>query len=276
MNLFKIERRSRWSDNDYNFGPFTYARDSRGYRPLALVIHSGDDDDRHCHIRLSGFGHTFIMLLPSFILRPWRRKVDAHWDEATVKRLGRNWYYDTHPRMYGLSCNDGFLQVFFGRQTHDSSTTQQWSKHLPWMEWRHVRRSLYDTKGHHFWTKPQNLTFGAADWELRQERETACPSVSFWFKDFDGEELTARTRIEEREWRFGTGWFKWLSHFRKPKISRYLDITFSGETGKRKGSWKGGTIGHSIDLTTGEDHVDGFKRYCAEHNMTYVGPREAD
>ena len=44
------------------------------------------------------------------------------------------------------------------------------------------------------------------------------------FNDFDGEFLTAKTRIEERQWELGTGWFKWLSRFHKPIIHRSLDI----------------------------------------------------
>ena len=84
--------------------------------------------------------------------------------------------------------------------------------------------------------------------------------------------FTARTLIEEREWRLGEGWFKWLSLFRGPKISRSLDIRFSGETGRRKGSWKGGTTGHSIQLKfLGELHETAFRRYCAAHEMTFVG-----
>src|SRR5690606_33228759 len=98
----------------------------------------------------------------------------------------------------------------------------------------------------------------------------------FTFRDFDGEELTATTRIEEREWRFGVGWFKWLSLFRRPKVSRDLEITFSGETGKRKGSWKGGTIGDSIKMLPGELHEPAFRRYCAANGMTFVGAITSD
>ena len=76
---------------------------------------------------------------------------------------------------------------------------------------------------------------------------------------------------EEREWHFGTGWFKWLSWFRPRKIRRSLDLRFSGETGDRKGSWKGGTLGHSINMLAGEMHELAFRRYCLEHKMTFIG-----
>jgi hypothetical protein len=263
----------RWSDNDHYLGPLTYARNKR-YRPLALVLSSGDGDDYPgCGLRLSGFGHTLIVALPP-IIRPWRRKVIAQgWDAATVERLGRDWYWDSHERAYGFSYSEGFLQVFLGRQTHDSSTTQDWCKHLPWTQWRHVRRSLYGLEGEHFWTEPQGAnTLGSNRWEEVRKAEEACPSRTFPFEDFDRERLTARTQIEEREWHFGVGWFKWLSLFRKPKISRSLNIEFSGETGKRKGSWKGGTIGHSIEMLPGELHEAAFRRYCAQHEMRFGEP----
>lgn len=118
--------------------------------------------------------------------------------------------------------------------------------------------------GEHWWTEPKGMP-----WEERYAKEGACPSASFDFLDFDGELITAKTHIEEREWRFGEGRFKWLSLFRKPMIRRSLDIDFSKETGRRKGSWKGGTVGHSIDMLPGELHEAAFRRYCAKHDMTF-------
>lgn len=261
----------RWSDNDRYWGPITYCRG--GYCPLAIVIESGDDDERAgCRLRISGFGHTIITAMPP-IVRPWRKKVypGKAWDEATVKRLGRDWYWDVHRREYGFSYtgDDGFLMVFLGRQTHDSSTTQSWSKFMPWKQWRHVRHSLYGLDGKHFADMPEHRRM-MDTWDWRKALENGCPTATFAFQDFDGEALTATTRIDEREWRRGEGWFKWLSAFYRPKISRSLDIRFSGETGKRKGSWKGGTIGHSIKMQPGELHESTFRRYCAEHGMTFI------
>ncbi len=275
----------RWSDNDRHFGPFTYSKDRKGYRPIAAVLGSGDcEDSSGCSIRLSAFGHTLISTLPQIIM-PYRTKVIASsWDAATVARMGRDWYWDYTEREYGFSyCrgggvgNGGFLQVFFGRQSNDGRTEQRWGCFTPWNNWRHVRRSLYGLNGEHIWTEPevqwrllntqQNIEKHREIWDS----EKACPTRTFSFKDFDGEELTAKTRIEERQWELGTGWFKLLQYFKKPIIYRSLDIEFSGETGKRKGSWKGGTIGHSIEMLPGELHESAFRRYCAEHEMTFKG-----
>lgn len=268
-----MRMRRRWSDNDHYFGPFTFARD-KSYRSLAVVLSSaGDDYDEgpFAHLRVSGFGFTFIAAMPA-IIKPWRRWVDtSKYDWSKGPGSG---YWDIYPNEYGFSLSDGFLQVFLGPQTHDSETTKSWSKFLPWTQWRHVRHSFYGLNGEHVATLPQGGKSYKADpgrWDRERAIEAATPTMAFGFLDFDGEELTATTKIEEREWRFGEGHFKWLSWLRKPKISRSLDISFSGETGERKGSWKGGTVGHSIEMLPSELHEAAFRRYCAAHKMTFVG-----
>lgn len=264
-------RAIRWSDNDRYFGPFTYASNKGGFARLAVVLSSGDGDDYPgCRLRLSGFGHTLILALPA-IIKPWRRWVDtSHYEWSK----GSKGYWDTGNREYGFTLGEGHLSVAYGRSTDDSSTEQRWGYFLPWTQWRHVRRSLYDLNGDHFWTYPEGGSrLGSAwrnRWTVEQAVEGVCPSASFEFNDFDGELITAKTRVEEREWRFGERKFKWLSLFRRPRIRRSLDIQFSAETGKRKGSWKGGTIGHSIDMLPGELHEAAFRRYCAEHSMKFV------
>lgn len=268
-----MKRYRRWSDRDHHFGPFiTLAGPGKGWRPWAVVLSSGDDDNRGCNLRMAIAGYTLILELPP-IIQPHRRKVHASsWDSATVTRMGRDWYYDTHPRDFGFSYNDGFLQVFLGPHTHDSATTRMWCKHLPWTQWRHVRRSFYGRAGEHFWTEPSRRQVPSREaWDKLQEMEAACPLMTFEFDDYDGQRLTASARIEEREYRFGEGWFKWLSLFRRPMIRRELSIRFSGETGPKKGSWKGGVTGSGIELLRGELHESGFRRYCAANGLTFLG-----
>lgn len=154
---------------------------------------------------------------------------------------------------------------------HDSTTTKSKGWFIPWRNWRRVRHTLYDLDGDYFSDLPGWGFRHKNGWSVRNAIEDACPTAAFEFDDFDGERITATTKIEEREWRLGEGKFKWLSLFRRPKIRRSLDIHFSAETGRRKGSWKGGTIGHSINMRPGELHESAFRRYCSEHEMTFVG-----
>lgn len=258
--------RTRWGDNDCNFGPLTFAW-SDSYRPFAIILRSwggGDDDDAPASLRISLIWFTIIFWLPP-IVYPMRRKVypGTNWDAATVARLGRDYYWDVKTREYGFSYSDGFLIVHYGIHPGDSSLDQTWSWFLPWTQWRHVRHSLYGLRGEHFWTEPKKH-----DWETYRVAKDACPRVRFDFEDHDGERLVATTLIEEREWLFGTGWFKWLSWFRAPKIRRSLDIEFSGETGPEKGSWKGGIVGTGIDMRPGELHEAAFRRYCNEQHRS--------
>jgi hypothetical protein len=269
----------RWSDNDKRLGPFIYARDRGGYRPFAVVLSSADDEGRACNVRFSALGHTLIIRLPP-VIKPHRERTTAqYWDADTIQRMGRDWYWQIDQRKYGFSISEGFAQFFMGRSTLDSETDRSRGWFLPWTQWRYVRFSLYGLAGEHLWTQKQQsgarIGFANDAWEERRQRQDTCPSVTFIFDDFDGERLTATTRIEESEWLAGEGWFRWISLFRRPKIVRSLDIAFSGETGRRKGSWKGGTIGTSINMMPGELHEAAFRRYCDENNMTFIGATSA-
>lgn len=253
---------ARWGDADRYFGPFTWSYGT--YAHWAIVLRSrGEEggDGGHCTLRLSLGKATLIAVLPP-IVRPWRKKVHANWDVATVERLGRDWYWNVDPREYGVSLSEGgFVSVYYGRQTHDSSTEQRAGYFLPWTQWRHVRRSLYGLKGELFETVPEKAEY--AVWKLLEE---SCPHARFSCEDFDGKPIVATTRLEEREWHAGTGWFRWLSWFRRRKIHRSLDIEFSDEVGPEKGSWKGGTIGTSIEVLPGELHEAAFRRFCDQEH----------
>jgi hypothetical protein len=260
----------RWGDHDAHLGPFTIGRNHRGWRPLMVMLASAQEDGNGAHLRVSAFGYTLLMGLPNWLLQPERKKVYPKWDEATVRRLGRDWYWDETKREYGFTISEGHLSVHFGRQTHDSRTEQRWGCFLPWTQWRHVRHSLYSLGGELFTDLPVNARWNTPAYEEYRRLVEKCPTVTFTFQDFDGEVLTAATKIEEHEWLLGTKWCKWLSLLARPKVSRSLDIRFSGETGRRKGSWKGGKTGHSITLLPGELHEAAFRRYCAAHEMTFV------
>lgn len=265
--------RCRWGDNDRYFGPFTYSKDDRNYRPLAVVLASGCEEYPGASFRVSGFGRTLILALPQWVLRPYREKHRANWDAETVARLGRDWYWTIDRRELGFSVFDGHLSVEFGRQSMDSSTERRWGCFLPWTQWRHVRRSFYGVQGEHVATLPDTGKSYLGDpgrWRREQVIADATPTVSFEFDDFDGERIVATTKIEEWEWHFGEGWFKWLSLFTAPRVNRTLDLRFSAEVGKRKGSWKGGTIGHGIEMLPGELHEAAFRRYCQQEGLALV------
>lgn len=245
----------RLTDSDTNIGPITIGGLDNSWRPIGVTLESGCDEYPGCSLKIYAAGRTIRIALPS-IIKPWKNWVDTSKYEWSNPGSG---YWEIFPNEYGFRLHEGFLQVFFGPQTHDSITTKSWCTHLPWTQWRHVRWSFYDLEGNHFWTEPKKC-----DFDIREKYRNECPSAKFEVEDFDGERIIATTRIEELEWRFGEKWCSWLSIFRKPMIRRSLTIEFDKEVGKSKGSWKGGLMGTGIDMVNGETHEAAFRRFCLE------------
>lgn len=250
---------NRLTSNDHTWGPFTAARWKSRF---GITVSSGDDEDPENTLLMTGFGWALRVHLPT-ILKP----------------VGK---YGEHPQEFGFTlCDMGngydFLQVMFGPETGDSSTSKCWSKHLPWKQWSCVRNSVYEPDGTLFATEARGHKGAFFDFLAEKDK---CPSSRFGFEDYDGEMIVATCVIEEREWHRGEGWFTWLRFFWPAKIRRSLDLKFSAEVGPQKGSWKGGTIGHGIDMEPGETPRAAFERYCAmEHDrkgrkfrLRFVGP----
>ena len=119
--------------------------------------------------------------------------------------------------------------------------------------------------------KYSHLVTTSSDWwQQRDAAKETQQTEAFSFLDFDGELIEVETRIEEREWARGEGWCRWLSWFIPNKIARSLDLSFTSQVGHKKGSWKGGTLGHGIDLLPNEHPLSAFKRYCKANNLTFV------
>jgi hypothetical protein len=256
---YVMPKYNRLTDNDKHFGPLTLGERSSHWRPFAVVVASGCEEYPGCSLSLSALGWTLRINLPQ-IIQPSRRWVDCS-GERWAKSASSG-YWDINPREFGFRLSDGFLQVFFGQQTHNSSTDQNWCTHLPWTQWRHVRESLYGLGGEEVWTQLASEIRGHERYEAKRAAQEACPKARFTLQDFDGTAIVATTHIEESELRKGRGWFKWVALFRKPRVLRSMQINFDKEVGYEKGSWKGGLTGHGIDLLPGELHEAAMRRYC--------------
>lgn len=96
------------------------------------------------------------------------------------------------------------------------------------------------------------------EWKEKQK------SWTYDFTDkYDGEVIPIIIYVEEREWR--RKWLKWTNLF--SNISRTIDVHFSKECGKKKGSWKGGVIGCSYPLLKNEEPLDCLKRMEKERDL---------
>lgn len=264
----------RWSDNDKHLGPFLYSREKDSKRFGMVAVSSGDgDEDAGAHLRLHAFGHTLICDLPP-VIKPWREWIDMtkyEWHKGPSKG-----YWDVHRREYGFMCGDGFLQVKLGRQTGDSSTTQGWNKFLPWTQWHFHRQAYFGLQGELLreWIEPRRRKRGGAVSRFDEQYafKKTMPKAVFEIEDFDGQSIKATTSLEQRDYTFGEGWFQWLRFFRRNMVRRSLDIEFDKEVGPEKGSWKGGTLGHGIDIQPGELHESAMRRYCEQEQRSRSRP----
>ncbi len=255
----------RLSKNERNFGPFTIAPWNN---MICALICGGDREHPENYVFLSAAGRALRIRIPRLI-----------------KPFGK-WGEDSREYGFRISRESGsydFLRIYFGPQTGDGMTTKMWGKFMPWTQWRHVRRSLYSPDGTHFATeqKFRKGDDGLARMRDFQDTKEECPKVHFEFHDYDGEKITATCMIEEMEWHRGEGRFKWLRWFYPAKIKRSLDLQFSEEVGPEKGSWKGGTIGHSVEMLPGEGPEQAFRRYCGmnhsgrqnrKYTLKFIGP----
>lgn len=258
-------RAIRWSDDDHYFGPFTLAK--ARYSQFAAFLGSGDGDNYpHCRLRLSAFRRTLIVALPPLI-KPWRKWVDTSRYEWS-KGPGSG-YWETGEREFGFNFADGALHVHFGAQTNEWPGSKSKVFFYQWREHRCVRHSLYDLEGGHFADLPDWGFHSKNGGAVRNAIEAVCPVSKFEFADFDDERIIATARIEEREWKRGKGLFR-LFFIGRNRVGRSLDLAFSSEVGRRKGSWKGGTVGHSVDMLPGELHEAAFRRYCTANGLTFL------
>lgn len=259
----------RWSENDRRLGPLIVARELPQHgHGFAVELTSGSafgEGWGGCRARLSIGRLTLIALLPS-LLKPGRERRTIRDTDGGLLSFDR-W----HERRYGFSAAEGCATVFFGLVTNDSKTEQARSWLLPWKQLRLVRHTLHGLRGERLAVLPVDVDYLNGGYDAICAACDACPSMRFTFRDYDGELLTARTYIERRVWHRGSGLFRWLSLVTRPLDRRTLEIAFSGEVGQRKGSWKGGTVAHSIELQPGELHEAGFRRYCAENGLAFEG-----
>lgn len=226
------------------------------------ITSKNEDADRdYCQLCLHWMDTYKYFKLPD-ILKP---KVIIVENTYMPEKYGttRNEYIE---QRYGFSVYEECFWINHGNYTHDSSTEQQTSFNLGWRDYTFVRWSGYDPQHNligHFENGSERL-----DWPHVEKLRESLPKVQIQFNDYDGEEIVATCYIQEREWYVGRGWFAWLKYFNKPLIRRTIDISFNKETGDRKGSWKGGTIGTGEDMSPNETVFEAFLRYATKHNFT--------
>ena len=134
--------------------------------------------------------------------------------------------------------------------------------HLTWVRTSRLMSDLswfHETLGNRIDWGAKADKVGSYDWVKENKWKETHPYID----SFDGTVVNATISVEIMEWR--PIWFKWTKLFRK--VRRYIEVEFDKEVGKRKGSWKGGTIGCGYTLMQNETPLECLKRMEKERKF---------
>lgn len=199
---------------------------------------------------LSFLSPYFLFLLPVLFFG---------WGKLFIKLPIRTGIQDCDSAAWGVDFHNYTLWIYIGGGGNFEGGKKWWTWNIPFFTKDWVRTSILlkdDTWEHE--TKGNRKSFYNKEWKDKQK------SWTYDYTDsYDGTVIPTTIYVEEREWR--PKWLKWTSLF--AYVRRTIDIHFSKEVGKRKGSWKGGTLGCGYTLLPNEEPVDCLKRMEKERKF---------
>lgn len=169
------------------------------------------------------------------------------------------WINECDPPKWGVAIHNNTFWIYKGGEGNLNGGNKWWTWDIPFFTTSWVRTSILlkdNTWAHE--TPGNNQRFYDDEWKQKQMS---------WDYDFtdktDNTVIPTKIYVEEREWR--PKWLTWTKKF--AKVRRTIDIHFSAEVGRRKGSWKGGVIGCGYDLQPNEHPIDCIKRMEFERDL---------
>lgn len=227
-----------------------------------MVYSPEEDDEDSGHLAIEIFGWKLWRDLPPWLI-PGAKITRKFSSEMSS---GRTEYTELVQRAYGIWFHsENYLSISYGIQDEHWDATESdrkhWSWLIPWLDWTHVRHTIYKPDGT-FFAELEDLPFCSQE---REEAISNCPKIRYQIYDLDGEIIEVTAQLEERQWNRGRGWWQWLKYFKKPIVRRSIDIDYASEVGTGKGSWKGGIMGHGIDIEPGETNIKALTRLYKTH-----------
>lgn len=169
------------------------------------------------------------------------------------------WTDECDPPTYGIKIHNNTFWIYKGGKGNDSGGNKWWTWHFPFLTKDWVRTSILlknDTWEHE--SQGNKKDFYNDEWKQKQK------SWEYDYTDkFDEEIIPTTIYVCEREWR--PKWLKWTNLF--AQTIRSIDVHFSKEVGKEKGSWKGGCTGCGYTLLKNEQPLDCLKRMEKERKF---------
>jgi len=165
----------------------------------------------------------------------------------------RNSYTDEcDPPKWGLAIHNNTVWIYRGGKGNWNGGNKWWTWDIPFLtkEWVRTSILLKDDIWEHEYPKAHK-SFYRDEWKTKQA------SWTYDFRDhYDNTIIPTTVYVEEREWR--PKWLTWTKYFAITR--RVIDVHFSKEVGKRKGSWKGGAMGCSYELLPNEHPIACLER----------------
>ena len=234
----------RWSDKDFNFLIFKFWSTSEYSRSIGAEYRTCQDEDgpsTHNAVFLYFFYFGMMVVLPNFLKSVEVKRECYHITKLTPEqRIAQG--YENHPgyykehlyRKYGFSYSfeNKFLQLFYGIQSDDSDDKPKVKSYFnPITSLTYISNTKSSIKDN---------------------------SGLVTLTDTDGTKLYAQFGSYTQTYHRGTGWFSFLRFLTKKITYHRIEINYSEECGKRKGSWKGGTLSASIPYDPKKSSVAGF------------------
>lgn len=166
---------------------------------------------------------------------------------------------DCESAAWGINIHNNTLWVYTGGGGNFEGGKKWITWNFPFFTKNWVRTSILMKDGSWESEYPgNNKSFYKDEWKEKQA------SWNYNYTDsYDGSIIPTTIYVEEREWR--PKWLEWTKLFAETR--RTIDVDFSEEVGKRKGSWKGGTVGCSYTLLPNESPLDCLKRMEKERKF---------
>lgn len=229
------------TDNDFYYGPLIYGRLGQYGKLLRLTWESFNADNAN-YLVFYAVVWAFALRLPNIL-----RAKSVNNCESLIDRC------------YGFTVSAEYSQIHYGL----TNTGHFW----PWNQWILSEYRYYGLHGE-MW---KSCIVDNEDdyYSFRYE----CPTADFEVQDQDGRILTARTLINERQFRRGTGWFSWLRYVCPDLTRRRLDVVFLDPVTEYRVGVCDGFYETMIQLNDGELHESGIRRLCEEsRSLTYLRP----
>lgn len=169
------------------------------------------------------------------------------------------WADECDPPKWGIAIHNNTVWIYRGGKGNWNGGNKWWTWDIPFLTFNWVRTSILLADGS--WEhekKGESKSFYEDHWKNKQAK------WEYEYTDiFDGEKIPTVIYVDEREWR--PKWLGWTKAF--ARVSRTIDVHFSKEVGKRKGGWKGGTLGCGYELLPNEEPLDCLKRMEKERKF---------